>query len=235
MVFSSFVKTSSGGQIVLKNEAPIENVGAVKFFKDNSSTGFAKKEFRWSFNKNYWSSWETLNQANFSKISPNGQQYLFLEIRYIGTGTVSSFSLTYETAGTSQQQTVVTPQPSSTPVQNTPGHYVDFVKTTSGDNIVLTNRTPIENVGDIKFYKDDSSGFSKKEFRWSFNKGYWSAWETLTQNSLSNIKVSGKPYLFLEIRYIGVGTVSKFSITYSVATQTTTGNAPEECPTLIHI
>lgn len=94
MTFSDFTRTESGNVILLKNTVPINNVGSLKFFKDNAKGAFSKKEFRWSFNTNYWASWETLNQGNFTRIKAKGP-YLFFEIRYVGSGTVSSFSVEY--------------------------------------------------------------------------------------------------------------------------------------------
>ena len=99
MVFSNFVKSESGNQVILKNNVPIENVRNIRFFKDDSSGSFDKKEFRWSFNNNYWSAWEVLNQGNLTRLDLKGKSYFFLEIRYIKaspTAKITSFSLTYE-------------------------------------------------------------------------------------------------------------------------------------------
>ncbi|NMC58322.1 MAG: collagen-like protein, partial [Candidatus Methanofastidiosa archaeon] len=108
MIFSNFVKTESGNQVILKNNVPIENVRTIRFYKDDSSGSFDKKEFRWSFNNNYWSAWEVLNQGNLTRLDLKGKSYFFLEIRYIKANTsakISSFSLTYEspTASTSEK------------------------------------------------------------------------------------------------------------------------------------
>lgn len=96
MVFSNFARSESSGQILFKNTNPIENVKSIKFYKDNASGYFSKREFRWSFNNSYWSSWESLNQGNLTSISTLGKKYLFVEVRYIGTGKVTSFSITYD-------------------------------------------------------------------------------------------------------------------------------------------
>jgi len=100
MVFSNFTRTTSGNQIIFKNKLPIKNVGSLKFYKDNSSGSFATKKFRWSFDNNYWSSWETLNQANLTNIDVKGNDYLFIEIRYkiSGSGKVTTFSVNYTLA-----------------------------------------------------------------------------------------------------------------------------------------
>jgi hypothetical protein len=100
MIFSNFARTESGTQIMFKNALPIENIGSIKFYKDDSKGSFSKKEFRWSFNGSYWASWETLNQGNFSAIDIKG--HLFVEVRYIKTSitsTVTTFSITYMSTG----------------------------------------------------------------------------------------------------------------------------------------
>lgn len=97
MIFSDFVITDSGSTILFSNINPIKNVGSIKFYKDNSSGSFIKKEFRWSFDKNYWSSWETLNQGNLTDINVNGNENLYISIRYVhgGSGKVTNFSINY--------------------------------------------------------------------------------------------------------------------------------------------
>ena len=83
MQFSNFVRTLSGNIILFKNSSPIERVAAIKYFTDNSSSfGFLKKEFRWSFNTEYWSGWETLTQNAISSKVMYGNFYLLLAIRY---------------------------------------------------------------------------------------------------------------------------------------------------------
>ena len=97
MIFSEFTKIITSNAILFSNESPIENVGKIIFYKDNAVGVFIKKEFRWSFNKNYWSSWMTLSQNKIISIVTGNNKYLFLEIKYIpsGNGTCSTFSLTY--------------------------------------------------------------------------------------------------------------------------------------------
>lgn len=97
--------------------------------------------------------------------------------------------------------------------------FSNFERSEAPNQITFINKNPIENIGDIKFYVDDSSGsFTRKEFRWSFNNVYWSSWENLTQSSISSINVSRNRCLFLEIRYIGSGKVTTFTINYSEST-----------------
>jgi len=99
MNFSTFTKISSGNLIYFRNESPIENVGTLKFYRDNASGTFLKKEFRWSFDRNYWSSWETLNIGNIAKVNTGNNRYLFFEIKYTMTsptaGKVTSFAVEY--------------------------------------------------------------------------------------------------------------------------------------------
>ena len=100
MKFSYFTKIVSGNTILFKNELPVEYIQKIKFFQDNSKGSFKKKEFRWSFNKNYWSSWEDLNQGNLAGIDIRDNRYFFLEVRYVqsaaGSGTVTTFYFEYD-------------------------------------------------------------------------------------------------------------------------------------------
>jgi len=99
MNFSNFTKISSGNLIYFRNEAPIENVGSIKFYKDNASGTFLKKEMRWSFDRNHWASWMDLNVGNIAGIKTGDNKYLFFEIKYTMTsptaGKVSSFLIDY--------------------------------------------------------------------------------------------------------------------------------------------
>ena len=81
MVFSNFTRTVSGNQIFFRNEAPIEAVKNLKYYRDDSSGSFTKIEFRWSFDNNYWASWDNLDQGNISSINVRGNYNLFLEIK----------------------------------------------------------------------------------------------------------------------------------------------------------
>lgn len=97
MQFSSFTRTETGNIILFKNSSPFQGITALKYFTDNSSGSFQKKEFRWSFNGDYWSSWSALNQGNISGTPLGNNPYLFLEIRYTSAGgTVTSFILNYD-------------------------------------------------------------------------------------------------------------------------------------------
>ncbi len=99
MNFSNFTKNSSGNLIYLKNKSPIESVGSIKFYRDDSSGNFLKKEMRWSFDRDHWSSWMDLNIKNIAGIKTGDNKYLFFEIKYTMTsptaGKVSTFSVEY--------------------------------------------------------------------------------------------------------------------------------------------
>ncbi|MCK9447278.1 hypothetical protein M0Q50_10545, partial [bacterium] len=99
MQFSNFSRIDEGLTITLFNEIPIENVGTLKFYKDNKSGSFNKIEIRWSFNKESWSSWATLTQNTISSINTYSNYYLFFQIRYvlsaINSGNVTTFTLDY--------------------------------------------------------------------------------------------------------------------------------------------
>ena len=103
MQFSNFVRTEEGNKITFYTPNPLNGITDIKYFKDNATGNFAKKEFRWSFNNDYWSAWTPLNQGNLSAIKIGGNQYLFLEIRYLssGNGAVTSFTLNYDGAAQS--------------------------------------------------------------------------------------------------------------------------------------
>jgi len=98
MNFSTFEKVSSGNLIYFKNAVPIENAGSLKFYKDNASGSFLKKEMRWSFDREHWANWEDLNVGSIAKISTGDNRYLFFEIKYTQSNTqskVSTFSIEY--------------------------------------------------------------------------------------------------------------------------------------------
>jgi len=94
MQFTSFTKTVTNNTILFKNNIPIEYVSSLNYYTESVTGSFSKKEFRWSFNNNYWSAWANLNQQNFSNVKITSR-YLFLEIRYtmssINSGTVTNF------------------------------------------------------------------------------------------------------------------------------------------------
>ena len=119
MVFSSFSRSEINNQVVFKNTNPIKNVGAIRFFADDAGGPFSKKEFRWSFNNSYWSSWEVLNQGNISRLDSGGKPYLFIEVRYVkasDTSSVNTFSITYDEF----RGTVPAPMPSQPSQQSVP-------------------------------------------------------------------------------------------------------------------
>ena len=103
MQFSNFVRTEDGNKISFYTPNPLKGITDIKYFKDNATGNFAKKEFRWSFNSDYWSAWTPLNQGNISAVKIGGNPYLFLEMRYIssGDGKVTTFSLYYDGAAQS--------------------------------------------------------------------------------------------------------------------------------------
>lgn len=98
MQFTTFTQTTVNSLIYLKTTIPLEYVSKINYYIENNSGTFSKKEFRWSFDNNYWSSWATLTQSNFSNISVNNNLYIFIEIRYtpsITSSTVSGFTIDY--------------------------------------------------------------------------------------------------------------------------------------------
>ena len=100
MQYSNFSRATSGLAITFTNEVPIEDVRSIRFFRDDAAGTFSKKEFRWSFNYEYWSSWETLTQAAICSVDIRSNKYFFLQAKYTLTtatsGTVTSFVLTYD-------------------------------------------------------------------------------------------------------------------------------------------
>jgi hypothetical protein len=98
--------------------------------------------------------------------------------------------------------------------------FTNFSRLQQGETIILYNEFPIENVGKIKYYNDDAdaSGFSKREFRWSFNNEHWSGWQPLTQKNISFIETYENYYFFLQIRYVLSGentaNVTSFTLNY---------------------
>ena len=99
MQFSDFTRTVDGDKITFSTSNPLTGITSIKYYSDNSSGTFSKKEFRWSFNRDYWSSWEDLNQSSLSSINIGANNFLFLEIRYISlSGVVTSFILYYDGA-----------------------------------------------------------------------------------------------------------------------------------------
>ena len=56
MDFSTFTRTISGNIILFVTDTPLENVGSIRFYKDNAAGNFVKKEFRWSFTGDHWAS-----------------------------------------------------------------------------------------------------------------------------------------------------------------------------------
>jgi hypothetical protein len=102
MEFSNFNKIKEGNKTIFKNIYPLERITKLLYFKDNAIGNFYKKDFRWSFDKDYWSPWVELNQNNFVNINIKAV-YLYLEIRYFssGPGTISTFVIGFD--GNSQK------------------------------------------------------------------------------------------------------------------------------------
>lgn len=250
MQFSNFTRIEEDLTITFYNEMPIENVGNIKHFTHNLTGLFEKQEVRWSFNNGYWSAWEKLTQNALTVININKNYYLFLQIRYvkksINSGNVTSFVVTY-TKGTTvppankfeitnipAPRVIPTPVVTVIPKVDTPTQFSNFSKLEEDLTIIVYNTIPIENVGKIKYFKEsltNSSDFSKKEFRWSFNDEYWSAWENLTQNGMSIIDTYNNYYLFLQIRYTQkVKNIGKFN---SLVVNYTLGSALPITPRII--
>jgi len=100
MQFSNFTRVETGNKIIFSTLTPLKGIKNIKYYQDNATGSFDKKEFRWSFNGDYWASWEVLNQGNVSGIAIGNNTNLFLEIRYssAGNGKVTSFIINYEGA-----------------------------------------------------------------------------------------------------------------------------------------
>jgi hypothetical protein len=234
MVFSNFTRTESGNQIFFKNSTPIEYVEKLKYYKDDSSGTFTKKEFRWSFNNSYWSNWEDLNQGNVSDTEIKNNRYLFIEVRYTKSNpsaNVTHFEINYSSlttsSTTSSSDKTITSTTDSQSTYEAPSTlysniFSNFIRSESGNQIFFRNYASIKYATKIKYYKDDSSGtFTKKEFRWSFNNSYWSNWEDLNQGNLSDTEIRGNANLFIEVRYTKSNpsaNVTHFEINYSSLT-----------------
>jgi len=81
--FSDFTRSISGLEITFgNNSVPITYVNSIMYYRDDHSGLFSKKEFRWSFDNSYWSSWETLTPSNLTRIVTYPNKYFYLEIRY---------------------------------------------------------------------------------------------------------------------------------------------------------
>lgn len=121
MIFSNFSRIEEAGIILFSTKTPIEYVEKIKYYKDDEFGSFTKKEFRWSFNQTYWSSWEVLNQGNISNIKTRNNQYLFLQVRYVKSNDSSSvtfFSVSYNPLSEAERVQVsedITVEPSTIP------------------------------------------------------------------------------------------------------------------------
>lgn len=114
MQFSNFTRAETGNIIIFDTKQPLQGVSNIKYYKDDSSGSFQKKEFRWSFNGDYWANWESLNQGNLSGISIGSNPLLFLELRYTSAGgTVNTFTLNYDGAAQSTTPSTTCPPDSN--------------------------------------------------------------------------------------------------------------------------
>ena len=106
MKFSAFTKSTSGNTILFENLYSIKDIKSIKYYRDDSSGSFSKKEIRWSFNNEYWSSWENLSQGKISEINVTGK-YLWINVRYtlssVSSGSVSSFYIEYSILPANEQ------------------------------------------------------------------------------------------------------------------------------------
>ena len=104
MKFSSFNRSVSSNVVTLRNPEGIRSVASINYYADDATGTITKKELRWSFDREYWSSWEPLTQPNVSSIDPKSSLYLFMEVRYTfggsvgGSNDVNSFTLDYNQA-----------------------------------------------------------------------------------------------------------------------------------------
>jgi hypothetical protein len=92
MKFSTFKKSILSNIISFRNYEAIKNVDIVNYYTDDAIGNIKKKEYRWSFDNNYWSSWAVLSQSNISGLNTNNNYYLFLEIRYEYTGDITNLN-----------------------------------------------------------------------------------------------------------------------------------------------
>lgn len=108
MAFSTYQYEFAGGDRTEKvktiefiNTLPIQNVYAIKFFKEEDISGqFQSKEFRYSFDNVIWSNWNTLTQQNVIAIQTRDNPNFWINIRYtrtgIGAGNILRFYLFYD-------------------------------------------------------------------------------------------------------------------------------------------
>lgn len=173
MLFSNFTRYKSGNAIILKNETPIEYVKSLKYYKDDATGTFVKKEFRWSFNGNYWSSWDDLNQGNITSINTRGNKYLFFEIRYIvfnESSNVNYFSIEYielsdseKYSSTTRDTSIISPTPIPTDY-NQPEPCVSEISITDANTLCGQScdyylwrknhkgQQPISSITDLSYY-----------------------------------------------------------------------------------
>ncbi|MFW6377139.1 MAG: hypothetical protein ACOCZ5_00700, partial [bacterium] len=105
MIYNYFTRHVRNGVIYFRNDTEIRSVQSILLFNDDSYGTFQKKEFRWSFDNDNWSSWTKLTQSNIASINANGNS-LYLEARYTplnNDANVDEFSIKYNDGGTISQ------------------------------------------------------------------------------------------------------------------------------------
>lgn len=132
---ATFIRSLEKGKIYFRNYDAIPNISYILYYEDDSYGTFNLKEFRWSFDRVNWSSWNELSQYNISNINLNNNTNLFLEVRYEPRrdANVTSFNIKYKTTSSTVQQ-----------VQ------------TDQDSIVGTNLVPKDNITSQQFKNDQN-------------------------------------------------------------------------------
>lgn len=90
MKFSKFDRSELSNVVTLRNSEGIKGVAFVNYFKDDAMGNVSRKEFRWSFDREYWSSWQALTQSSVSALKTSDKPYLFIEFRYTFSGPLTS-------------------------------------------------------------------------------------------------------------------------------------------------
>jgi len=87
--------------IEFKTTTPILNVDRIRYFKEFELTGnFISKEFRYSWDDNIWTNWNTLTQGNLAGIEFRDRPNFYIHVRYnrtgVGTANIQRFYLYYD-------------------------------------------------------------------------------------------------------------------------------------------
>jgi len=106
MVYNTFSREDVDNTIIFSNESPLKTVDRILTFADNASGSFKKREVRWSFNAEYWSSWQVITPNVVTGINVNNNPYLYLQFRYTlnsaNSGTVTTITINYTTTNIGQ-------------------------------------------------------------------------------------------------------------------------------------